>query len=169
MKVVASVLAVALLCSAGFAAEEKGKEKKGHHHAHKAPHGGCLVAVGDHFAHVEFVLDTATGKLTAYVLDGEAEKAVRVKQKEIKLKIEGLGEKNFDLELKAVANVLSGETVGDTSQFEGTHEKLKGAKHFDSEIEKLEIKGQKTKDIEFCFPHGNEGGHDHKHDHEHKK
>ena len=166
MKFVASTLAVLFLCTlsiSSFGAEEK--EKKGHHHHHKAPHGGCLVAVGDHFAHVEFVLDAATGKLTAYVLDGEAEKAVRIKQKEIKLKIEGLGDKKFELELVAVANVLSGEAVGDTSQFEATHEKLKGAKHFDGEIDKIEIKGQKTKNVEFDFPHGNEGGHDHKHEH----
>jgi len=167
MKVVASTLAVLVLCSLStpsFGAEENGKEKKGgHHHEHKAPHGGCLVAVGEHFAHIEFVLDAATGKLTAFVLDGEAEKAVRIKQKEIKLKIEGLGDKKIELELQAVANVLSGETAGDTSQFEATHEKLKGAKHFDGEIDKIEIKGQKTKDIDFDFPHGNEGGHDHEH------
>jgi len=165
MKFVASTLAVLIVCSfstASFSAEEKEKKKGHHHHAHNAPHGGCLVAIGEHFAHVEFVLDAATGKLTAYVLDGEADKSVRIKQKEIKLKIEGLGDKKFEVELVALENALTGETAGDSSQFEVVSEKLKGAKHFDGKIDKIEIKGQKTKDVEFDFPHGNEG-------HEHKK
>lgn len=150
MKAFASTLAVLVLCTAASA------------HEHKAPHGGCLVVIGDEFAHVEFVLDAATGKLTGYVLDGEAEKAVRIKQKEIKISVKGLGAKEFEVELKAVENVLSGETPGDTSQFEGTHETLKGAKHFDGKIDKIEIKGQKAKDITFDFPHGNEEAHEKK-------
>ena len=47
------------------------------HHEHTAPHGGTLVVFGNEFAHIELVLDQTTGKLTAYVLDGEAEKSVQ--------------------------------------------------------------------------------------------
>src|SRR5438045_6213064 len=56
-----------------------------HHHADKGPHGGALVAIGEDDAHLEFVLDADTGKLTAYVLDGAAEKPVAIKQAKLQL------------------------------------------------------------------------------------
>src|SRR5205085_2013512 len=49
-------------------------------HEHTAPHHGQLVELGEEFAHVELVLDRKAGRLTAYVLDGEAEQPVRVTQ-----------------------------------------------------------------------------------------
>src|SRR5258708_36748143 len=58
-----------------------------HHHADKGPHGGALVAIGQDDAHLEIVLDGETGTLTAYVLDGAAEKAVAVKQQNLQLAI----------------------------------------------------------------------------------
>ena len=71
MRKVASILAVlALVFAANVSA-----------HQHKAPHKGTLVEFGEEFAHLELVLDQATGKISAWVLDGEAEKAVRVAQK----------------------------------------------------------------------------------------
>ena len=59
-------------------------------HEHHAPHKGTLVELGEEFSHLEIVLDPASGKITAYALDGEAEKAVRLKQAEIVLKITGV-------------------------------------------------------------------------------
>src|SRR5579863_247145 len=56
-----------------------------HHHADKGPHGGALVAIGEDDAHLEIVLDVETGKLTAYVLDGEAEKPISIKQAKLQL------------------------------------------------------------------------------------
>jgi hypothetical protein len=50
-----------------------GAAQTGAVHEHTAPHGGSLVEFGEEFAHIELVLDSATGVLTAYVLDGEAE------------------------------------------------------------------------------------------------
>ncbi|MBK7495896.1 MAG: hypothetical protein IPI28_11060 [Candidatus Omnitrophica bacterium] len=41
-----------------------------HDHHHAAPHGGTMVALGDHMAHLELVLDSQNGTLTAYILDG---------------------------------------------------------------------------------------------------
>jgi len=142
-----------------------------HKHVHKAPHGGALVVVGDEFAHLEFVLDKE-GKLTAYVLDGEAEKAVRIKQKEIALKIESIDGKKQDLKvkLKAVANVLTGESEGDTSEFATVAAELKGAKKFCAELDAVKVKGKEFKDVHFDFPEGNEHGHhDHAHDHDKKE
>ena len=84
----------------------------GHGHTHEAPHGGTLVAVGDHFAHLEIVLDPETGKMTAYVLDGEAENPIRLKQGSMEfslaLKTDNGGTTVTMLELAGVENALTG-------------------------------------------------------------
>lgn len=130
----------------------------GHTHEHKAPHNGALVVLGDEFAHVEIVLDPADGKLTAYVLDGEAEKSVRVKQAELELKIALPGEP-LTLALKAVASSLTGETVGDTSEFSAQSDKLKDVKSFDAEVVAITARGQAFNAVKFNFPKGNEEKH----------
>lgn len=127
------------------------------HHEHTAPHGGTLVVFGDEFAHIELVLDQTTGALTGYVLDGEAEKSVRLSQKTVELKIHREDiESDFSLQLSGVANVLTGETDGDTSQFTAQSDGLKGASEFHAEIVSIAIKGQMFTDIDFEFPEGNE-------------
>lgn len=124
-------------------------------HEHHAPHKGALVEFGEEFAHLEIVLDGATGKLTAYALDGEAEKAVRIKQAEIVIAITGV--KGLEsITLKAQASPLSGETVGDTSEFSAQADSLKGVKQFDGAIKEIAIRGSSFKDVKFNFPKGNE-------------
>lgn len=127
-------------------------------HEHKPPHGGTLVVFGAEAAHLELVLEAASGKLTGYVLDGEAEKAVRVKQKDIELKLvlAGAETKELALTLKARANVLTGETEGDSSEFAGQADALKEAKTFDAVLMSIEIKGQTYAKVAFNFPKGNE-------------
>ncbi len=168
------LLSAMLLCSTLVLAEE-------HHHDHKAPHGGTLVGLGDHFAHLELVLDPKDGKLILYVLDGEAEKALRIKDKEIELKLfvplepdpqhsaETKRLHEFVARLKAVANPLTGEKEGDTSQFAETLDPLKNAKKFDVQIAELKVRGQTFKDVKFSFPKGNEPGAKDAHDHDHGK
>lgn len=130
------------------------------HHEHTAPHGGTLVVFGDEFAHIEFVLDETTGQLTGYVLDGEAEKSVRLSQKTIELKIHQEDvQSDFSLQLSGVANVLTGETEGDTSQFAAQSDALKGVSEFHAEIVSIALKGQTFTDIDFTFPEGNEQTH----------
>ncbi len=129
-----------------------------HSHTHTAPHGGTLVIMGDHFAILEIVLDKALGKMTAYVLDGEAEKPVRIAQSAIDIlivKAENSSQGNL-LKLNAVANTLTGETAGDTSEFHITSELLKGKDHFDGIIQSVTIKGEEIKSVSFKFPEGNE-------------
>lgn len=85
-------------------------------HAHHAPHGGALTEVGDEFAHLELVIDGATGAGRIYSLDGEAERAVRLKQPSIEIAVElstGTVVQVFD----AVTSPLTGESVGDASEF----------------------------------------------------
>jgi hypothetical protein len=127
-------------------------------HEHHAPHKGSLQVLGEEFSHYEMVLDAATGKLTVYVLDGEAEQAVRVKQKQLvfKLKARGATGEPVKVVAKAVANELTGETVGNTSQFEAQVPSLKGASAFDGTLVLGQVKGQTFKNLKIKHPEGNE-------------
>ena len=122
--------------------------------------------LGKEFAHLEFVLEKATGKLTGYVLDSEAEKPVRLTQNTIELKLNRLKSgQSITLQLKAAANVLTGETEGDTSQYEGQSDVLKGVSDFHAQITSISVKGQHFTDVDFDFPEGNEGEHGEHHHH----
>jgi hypothetical protein len=129
----------------------------GHHHT--APHGGTLVALGDEFAHLEFVLDPTDGTLTAYVLDGEAENAVRLSGQPLDLSI---GE-NRTLTLEPVADELTGETVDDTATYRVTSEDLKGVEEFQGVLDSIDVKGQTFQSVSFEYPQGNEAEHSHEH------
>lgn len=127
----------------------------GHHHA--APHGGTLVVFGNEAAHLELVLDNKSGTLTGYVLNNEADSAVRIKQPEIRLVLDSgdLKTTTMPISLKAVENPLTGEKKGDTSQFEVTNDKLKKLKKFNVTVELIEIKGAKFEKVRSPFPEGN--------------
>ncbi len=169
-------LAIIAIAIAQFGCEKKEQprqeqaqaEDTHEHHEHKAPHGGALVGLGKEFAHVELVLEKTTGKLTGYVLDGEAEKPVRLAQKAIELKISMDAGQKSALQLMGVANTLTGETEGDTSQFAGQSDALKGVTKFHAEIASIAVKGQTFTKVAFGFPEGNEHTHDKAHTHEHK-
>jgi hypothetical protein len=128
--------------------------KKEGGHEHTAPHGGTLVVFGEEFAHLELVLDKATGKLTAYSLDGEAEKGVEMSQSEIEVKINKPSA--FTVKLAPVESTLSGSKKGAATQFEGTAEQLKNLNDFDAALTSVTIKGKEFKNVAFNFPKGNE-------------
>ena len=148
MLVLAAVAAVLAGC------DSKEEDKKGTKHEHRPPHGGTLVEFGEEFAHLELVLDPATGRLTGYVLDGEAEKPARLSQKEVQIEVKKPS--RFKVVLQAVSNALTGETAGDTSQFEGQSNLLKGLKDFDAAVVKISLKGNEFSGVDFNFPKGNE-------------
>lgn len=151
MKFVFLLLLATPLCTAAIAGETSSTADV--HHEHHAPHGGTLVEIGEEFAHIELVEDDATGKLTAYALDGEAENAVRLKQKSIVLEIlPAADQTSVTAELLAVANPLTGETEGDTSEYASSDAKLKSLKQFSGTIRELEIRGGKFKNVPFSFP-----------------
>jgi hypothetical protein len=127
-------------------------------HEHHAPHKGSLQVCGEEFSHYELVLDPATGTLTVYVLNGEAEEAVRVKQKQLVFKLKARGSKGAPVKVvaKAVADELTGETVGDTSEFQATVPALKGVTAFDGVLLLGQVKGQSFKDLKIKHPEGNE-------------
>ncbi len=117
-------------------------------HAHVAPHGGTLVAIGEHTYNLELVRDDDAGKLTVYVLDGHAENFVRIAAPAIELSAIAGGERRT-LTLRAVANPATGETVGDTSQFEAQADWIKKAKTFPGEITGLDIRGNKFERVAY--------------------
>ena len=111
-------------------------------HVHRAPHGGTLVEVGEHAYNLELVRDAEAGKLTVYVLDGHAENFIRIAAPAIELVAITGGERR-PLTLRAIANSATGETVGDTSQFEAEADWLKKTDEFPGTIPAIEIRGTK--------------------------
>jgi hypothetical protein len=122
-------------------------------HVHTAPHGGTLIELGEHAFSLELVRDAAEGKLTAYVLDGHAENFVRIKGSSFDV-IATVGGETRPLTLKAVANTATGETVGDTSQFETQADWLKTTETFDAVLPQLDIRGSAFTKIALNFPKG---------------
>jgi hypothetical protein len=115
----------------------------------EAPHGGYLVTVGDDFAHVEMVLDSATGTLSAYILDGEAEEVVPLKQPTLVVRLK---EPAKTIRLKAVANPLNGEKPGATSSYSLTDPSLKGLTELKGLLVWLNINGQIYRNLPFQYP-----------------
>ncbi|HTB34121.1 MAG TPA: hypothetical protein VK842_04615 [bacterium] len=128
-------------------------------HEHHPPHQGSLQVLGDDFAHLEMVLDAKEGLLTAYALDGEAEEPVRLAQKELRIRVTlSPSGRTVDLALKAVANELSGETVGNTSQFEAHAKVLLGQTGFSGRLAQVDVRGAIFKQVRLAHPQGNEAG-----------
>ncbi|MDA0838470.1 MAG: hypothetical protein O3B01_28865 [Planctomycetota bacterium] len=145
------------------ATDHEAESKKAHDH--EAPHGGTLVVFGEEFAHMEMVVDETSGKLTIYFLDGLASNGVRLKTESLTLLL-STGEKRETITLKGVENDLTGETVNESSQFEGQSDFLKANHKFEVHISVLNIKGVEFKEVKFDFPEGNEA---HDEDEHHKE
>ena len=125
-------------------------------HEHHPPHHGTLVVLGEEFSHVELLLDPASGKLDAFVLDGEAENPVRISMPKLRIMVKGKV-KDWVLDLKPIANPLTGETKSNTSQYEAVSSKLKGLSRFQGSIVHINAKGTDFKNVWFLYPEGNEG------------
>ena len=149
----ATVICVLTACSKKSEHKDYSNVPTGHDHsarashAHTAPHGGTLVEIGEHAYNLELLRDATTGKLTAWVLDGHAENFVCIRTQTLEL-VAMPGGKFTPLTLQAVANPSTGETVGDTSQFEVQADWLKTTANF-SGIFTVEIKGTKFEKVEF--------------------
>lgn len=120
-------------------------------HAHVAPHGGTLVELGDHVYVLEFVRDRNAGKLTAYLLDAHAENFIRTDAPAVALVVT-VGGAEHALALQPVANSATGETAGNTSQFEAQADWLKGAAPVEGRLPSLQIHGRTFREITFRVP-----------------
>jgi hypothetical protein len=135
-------IVLAAFAVVGCGRHDHAAEKTGGGHAHTAPHGGVLIEVGEHAYNLELLRDPAAGRLMVWVLDGHAENFVRIKSPALEATVASGSEKK-SLSLKAVANPATGETVGDTSQFEAQADWLKGSLPVEVAFAPLEIKGRR--------------------------
>lgn len=153
LRTLLAAFALCLLAACGKKDDHAGHDHADHDHSahakhvHIAPHGGTLVEIGEHAYNLELLRDAATGKLTAWVLDGHAENFVRLKVPSIEL-VAMPGGKFTPLTLQGVANPATGETAGDTSQFEVQADWLKTTGEF-AGIFTIEIRGTKFEKVEY--------------------
>jgi hypothetical protein len=124
-------------------------------HQNKPPHGGTPVGLGDDQFNLELVRDPGAGTLKAFVLDGEMEDFIRISAKVLVIEVEHEGRKDT-LKLLPVADLATGETVGDTCLFQTQADWLKRVDQFKGVIPSLAIQDQKFQSVAFKFPEGNE-------------
>lgn len=148
-------LLTALLAGCGDHSDHPSTSAQPHHHEHTPPHGGTPVVLGDEEYHLELVLDAPAGRLTAYVMDGELENFVRLKVPSFVVQVTAPAPAQ-GLTFQAVPNPASGETVGDTSQFEAQSDWLKTTPHFEAVLPSLAIRSKTYTNVSFQFPQGND-------------
>lgn len=122
------------------------------HHHHKAPRGGVLLELGDEFAHLEISLDRTAGMLTVFVLDSNAERAVRIAQPAIDVVVGRGGRAEIPLQARATANPLTGEREGDSSQFTVTDPRLAAPGQLKGTIKDVTVRGQRFATLTFTVP-----------------
>jgi hypothetical protein len=115
-------------------------------HAHSAPNGGKLIELGDHVANLELLYDRSSGMVRVNVLDAHAEAYVRIAAPKLVLARDGAP----PLALRALDSGLSGETVGDSSRFEGTLADKPAA--WSARIATLEVRGMHFEDVVIGYP-----------------
>lgn len=116
-----------------------------------SPHGGTVVKLGT-AGHLEFVLDPSSGLLTAYVLDAAGDKVARIPAKAITVSVTPAGGTATTVSLASTANGLTGDTVGNSSQFGGTSAALKAVTTFTGTVVEATIGSETFKDVAFTYP-----------------
>jgi hypothetical protein len=119
-------------------------------HTHTAPHGGVLVELGDHAFNLEFVVQPEAGRLMVYLLSGHADQFVRSNMPSMELAIMD-GAEARTLVLQPMANVITGETVGNTSLFAAEAEWLKKGTPFTGQVRSVSLGGARFQSIPFAY------------------
>jgi hypothetical protein len=146
-RLASAALAAAITIPAIGSCREAAPKDQGHEHS--APHGGTLVELGAEFAHVELVLDRVSGTLTAFVLDGEAERPIRIAQPLLRLRLASPETRTLDLAGRT--NPLTGERSGDTSEFTVTDPLLRTSTAVSGVIVELAVRGTRFTDVPFTL------------------
>ena len=119
-----------------------------------APHGGTVVKLGT-TACLEFVHDPSSGLLTAYVLNGAGTATMRIPARSISVQVTVPGGAKVDVSLMSTANGLTGDTVGNSSQFGGAQPGLKGVTAFTGVVTQFVAGGQTFTNVGFGYPVNN--------------
>jgi hypothetical protein len=135
--------------------EEANHAHAGHHH--DPPHGGTVIRLGDELYHLEWVRDEEAGLMRCYVLDGHMEQFIRIDQTEIIVLVNGPDGTMLPWSFVAAENRATGETIGNTSEFQARLPELPNQNKFEGTIPEVHIQGNRFENIAFQFPEGNEG------------
>ncbi len=145
---------VVVLGGCGKGSRPTAADDKPQLHKAEPPHGGTPVGVGDDYS-LEVLRDADTGMLSCYVMDDDMEEFIRSSSPSIVM-VARVGGEERKLVLSPVANVATGETLGNTSLFQGQADWLKTTSDFDVTIQGIAIRGNTFTDIKFNFPKGTE-------------
>ena len=154
LSIPASIVVAVLLAGCGEHRDQTDAAKP-HKHEHTPPHGGTPVVLGHEEFHLELVLDAVGGRLTGFVLDGEMENFVRISAPSFVIRLD-TPKTQGPLVFQAVPNLATGETVGDTSQFEARADWLKSTPTFDAVLPALTVRTKTYTNVVFNFPKGND-------------
>jgi len=147
----AAIVAAVATALTGCDSHDHAQHSSGGGHKHESAHGGVAVELGEHEFQLDFLAEPATGTLKAWVMDAHAENFVRVTNLSWVVRVETPGGAK-ELELQAQANATTGEKVGETSQFEGRADWLKGMERFKAEVPSLEVRGKRYVKVGFEYP-----------------
>ncbi|HUU32506.1 MAG TPA: hypothetical protein VMW48_00520 [Vicinamibacterales bacterium] len=116
-----------------------------------APHGGTVVKMGT-VAALEFVHDPSSGMLTAYVLDAAGTATMRSPVPAIDVQVTPAGGAMVSVSLASTANGLTGDIVGNSSQFGGAAPSLKGVTAFSGVVTSFAAGGETFTNVSFTYP-----------------
>jgi hypothetical protein len=119
-------------------------------HAHAPQQGGVLAELGEEEYHLEFTHGDSPGVLRAFVMDGEAEKFVRVDLPSFSATVRHDG-RDIGVVFQAMASSATGERVGDTAFFEAATG-LSGRPAVTITVPVLALKGRSYRDIMVALP-----------------
>jgi len=111
-------------------------------------HGGTAVELGSHEFQLDVALDSAVGKLSAWVMSAHMDSFVRIPAKSIEIAVQ-LPSGETILTLEPVANPATGEKPGDASLFEAQAGALKGVTGCDARLLQLAVRGKTYTNIAF--------------------
>ena len=150
------VMSLALLaCDASYFELPQG-DGDGLGHAHDPLFGGVLHEVGDHFAHLELLVDEEHGALTLYVLDAHATDVVKIPEEEVEVRLTSF-EPSLEVTLEPEESPAGDERPGHASAFYGQHDRFRGAERFEGYVATtLTIRGHRFERIPLRYPEGTE-------------
>lgn len=115
------------------------------------PQGGTTIRIATSTATMEFVHDSETGDLTAYIYDAYTLNRIRLQQETISLTLksrDGDGATG-QLVLGAVDDFANGERRGDASKFAAASDFLKGRDAFDVTVAVVQVGDDTLTDMTF--------------------
>jgi hypothetical protein len=131
-------------------------------HAHAPPHGGMLVELGEHGSgyNLELFLHEQ-GFLQIYVWDAHVDNLVRIAPEKIEVLIPDANGSQKILVCDAIADPITGESVGDTALFTSI-QRINDQLPLKGVIPSIQVLSKTYENVSFEFP-GNSADHEDDH------